>query len=149
MDVNSFSYNYNEYDEFHIKYPFRSIIGGESASCVADRAYYGPTGTKGNGLENGHVNGDDASCVYEAWGNSAATRPWVVGNFAWTGFDYKGEPTPSNWPAINSHFGVIDIAGFVKDSYYYYNSWWKNDTSSLHILPMDWTAPVAVGTGID
>jgi hypothetical protein len=31
-----------------------------------------------------------------------------------TAHGHKGEPTPSHWPTINSHFGVIDIAGFSK-----------------------------------
>ena len=61
---------------------------------------------------------------------------------------YKGEPTPSKWPTINSHFGVKDIAGFDKDDTHYYYSWWRNDTSHLHILPSDWNAPVPVGQPI-
>ena len=97
----------------------------------------------------GWVDADDTACQIKAWGTSAATRPWVVGNFAWTGWDYKGEPTPSNWPAINSHFGVFDIAGYPKDAYWYYRSWWRNDSSVLHILPQDWNAPVPVGDPLD
>jgi beta-galactosidase len=115
MDVNSFSYNYGEYDAFHKKYPFRTIIGGESASCTSDRGrYLGRAGGHSNDTM-GWVDGSDTGCVVSAWGTSAAVSPWVVGNFAWTGWDYKGEPTPSSWPAINSHFGIIDIAGFPKD----------------------------------
>jgi beta-galactosidase len=38
----------------------------------------------------------------------------MSGGFTWTGFDYKGEPTPYSWPDINSHFGIIDEAGFLK-----------------------------------
>eukprot|EP00040_Diaphanoeca_grandis_P012478 m.63229 g.63229 ORF g.63229 m.63229 type:complete len:1108 (-) comp23257_c0_seq2:128-3451(-) len=148
MDVNSFSYNYQEYDEFHIKYPFRTIIGGESASCTSDRSRYLGMGVTSN-ITTGYVDSDDSACVVSAWGDSAQTRPWVVGNFAWTGWDYKGEPTPSNWPAINSHFGMIDIAGFPKDSYYYYSSWWKGDTSVLHIAPQDWNSPVPIGHALN
>ena len=96
-------------------------MGGESASCVSDRAYYGPTNAT-----DGHVNADDVGCVIEAW-QSAGTRPWVIGNFAWasavnktamtptanlltplpppgrqsqTGTDYKGEPSPLNWQVV-------------------------------------------------
>lgn len=98
---------------------------------------------------SGEVDADDSGCVVGAWGTSAATRPWVVGNFAWTGWDYKGEPTPTSWPTINSHFGVIDIAGFPKDAYYYYAAWWRNDTSVLHILPQDWTQPVSTGHNLN
>jgi len=52
--------------------------------------------------------------------------------------DYKGEPSPLNWPDINSHFGVLDICAFEKDSTGYYKAWWKNDTTSVYILPNSW-----------
>jgi hypothetical protein len=61
---------------------------------------------------------------------------------------YKGEPSPLNWPDINSHFGVVDIAGFPKDAYYYYYSWWVGDNSSVHIVPSNWNNPVPPGTNI-
>jgi beta-galactosidase len=131
-DIESFSYNYGEYDTAHRKYPWKPIMGGESASCVSDRAYYGNTNAT-----TGHVTADDVGCVIAAW-QSVATRPWVIGNFAWTGTDYKGEPSPLNWPDINSHFGVVDIAGFEKDSAGYYKAWWRNDSSKIYTLPATW-----------
>ena len=104
MDVNSFSYNYQEYDDFHIKYPFRTIIGGESASCVSDRTTYlpkcqgpGQGGRRCNDAASGHVDSDAAVCAVSAWGSSAATRPWIVGNFAWTGLDVS-TPIPTLTP---------------------------------------------------
>ena len=57
-----------------------------------------------------------------------------MGGFAWTGFDYRGEPTPYRWPDINSHFGIMDMCGFPKTVYYYYQSWWT-DKDVLHIAP--------------
>lgn len=53
--------------------------------------------------------------------------------------DYKGEPTPSNWPSINSHFGVLDIAGYEKDSAAYYRVWWRNDSTIVTTVPSTWT----------
>lgn len=35
------------------------------------------------------------------------------------GFDYKGEPVPNNWPDVNSHFGFLDISGFLKERGYW------------------------------
>jgi len=76
------------------------------------------------------------------WGNTAegawqpiAARDYISGCFVWTGFDYKGEPTPYAWPNINSHFGVIDIAGFPKDTFYYYKVNWGNESNQLHVFP--------------
>jgi beta-galactosidase len=60
--------------------------------------------------------------------------------FIWTGWDYIGEPTPYPWPAISSYFGIIDLAGFPKDSYYMYQSEWTNKPV-LHLLPhWNWKA---------
>ena len=77
-DIEAFSYNYGEYDAAHRRYPWKPIMGGESASCVSDRGYYGQTNAT-----SGHVSADDSGCVVNAW-QSVGTRPWVVGNFAWT-----------------------------------------------------------------
>ena len=57
-----------------------------------------------------------------------------MGGFAWTGFDYRGEPTPFGWPNINSHFGIMDMCGFPKNVYYYYKSWWTAG-DFIHLSP--------------
>lgn len=54
------------------------------------------------------------------------------------GFDYKGEPTPFDWPSINSHFGAIDIAGLPKDNFYYYQSVWRPDLPVFRLVPHHW-----------
>ena len=61
-------------------------------------------------------------------------RPWLSGGFVWTGFDYRGEPTPYSWPCVNSHFGILDTCGFWKDIAWYYEAWWTTNTV-LHLLP--------------
>lgn len=65
--------------------------------------------------------------------------PYLSGMYLWTGFDYLGEPTPYPFPARSSYFGIIDMAGFPKDSYYLYKSLFTKD-NVLHILPhWNWT----------
>ena len=65
---------------------------------------------------------------------------WFSGMYIWTGWDYLGEPTPFPWPAVSSYFGIIDLAGFPKDPYYFYQSEWTN-TPVLHIFPhWNWKA---------
>jgi len=59
--------------------------------------------------------------------------PYVCGEFRWTGFDYLGE-TMFGWPARFWNFGVIDMCGFPKDTYYFYQSQWT-DKPMVHILP--------------
>lgn len=62
------------------------------------------------------------------------THDYLSGMFIWTGFDYLGEPTPYWWPARSSYFGLIDLAGFPKDAYYFYKSEWRDETV-LHLFP--------------
>ena len=61
-------------------------------------------------------------------------RDWFSGMFIWTGWDYLGEPTPFPWPAVSSYFGIIDLAGFPKDPYYFYQSEWTS-SPVLHVFP--------------
>lgn len=74
-------------------------------------------------------------------------RDYLMGCFVWTGFDYRGEPTPYSWPCINSHFGIMDTCGFPKDNYWYYQAWWS-DKPVLHLFP-HWNWPGKEGQEID
>ena len=90
---------------------------------------------------------DSMSCssydnCYVPWGNyhegtmkHVRDNDFISGQFVWTGFDYLGEPTPYQWPARSSYFGIIDLAGIPKDIYYLYQSEWQNETNVLHLLP--------------
>lgn len=71
--------------------------------------------------------------IEEGW-KFYATRPYLAGMFIWTGFDYRGEPTPYGWPSVTSYFGMMDVCGFPKDNVYYLKSWWGKEPL-LHILP--------------
>jgi beta-galactosidase len=80
------------------------------------------------------------------------------GCFIWTGFDYYGEPSPLAWPSVASSYGIMDLCGFKKDYYYYYQAHWTV-TPVLHLLPSwnaeqleiaaDGTTPVRVYTNAD
>lgn len=60
--------------------------------------------------------------------------PYLGGLFVWTGFDYRGEPTPFWWPSVSSQFGFMDVCGFPKDGYYAYKAAWGNEPV-VHIFP--------------
>ncbi len=59
--------------------------------------------------------------------------PYMAGEFRWTGFDYLGE-SMFGWPAKLWNFGIIDMCGFPKDTYYFYQSQWTTEPM-VHILP--------------
>jgi len=71
----------------------------------------------------------------------ARDLPWYAGHFRWTGFDYLGEARLAHggWPFRAFMGGALDLAGFEKDLYYFYQSQWT-DAPMAHILP-HWTHP--------
>ncbi|WP_044209430.1 sugar-binding domain-containing protein [Flammeovirga sp. OC4] len=66
-------------------------------------------------------------------------NPWISGHFRWTGFDYYGEAglVHGGLPFNLFMGGALDVAGFKKDLFYFYQSQWTNETM-VHILP-HWT----------
>ena len=66
---------------------------------------------------------------------------------SWTGFDYRGEPNPSGWPDISNNTGLMDVCGFPKDKYYYFQSCWS-DKPMVHLLPSSWNWPDKKGQPI-
>ena len=134
IDVIGFNYRDQLIDGFHDKFPNMPIIGTETASTVSTRGEYVK---------------DDAAHIVPAYDTTAPwwattaegwwphfdAKPYIAGGFIWTGFDYRGEPTPySEWPSISSQFGALDTCGFPKDNYYYYRAWWRPEPL-LHLFP--------------
>jgi beta-galactosidase len=75
-----------------------------------------------------------------------AANPYTGGVFIWTGFDYRGEPSPFPWPAVSSQFGIMDTCGFPKDYYYYYKAHWTA-SPLIHVMP-HWTWPGREGEAV-
>ena len=138
VDVQGFNYHDRSIDDFHAKFPSKPTIGTETASTVSTRGIYQ------NDYQRGYVSAYDVNyplwaATAETWWSIYGQRPWVAGGFAWTGFDYRGEPTPYEWPCINSHFGIMDTCGFPKDNFFYYQAWWTAEPV-LHLFPhWNWT----------
>lgn len=132
MDVQGINYFYDELGDFHNQFPDKPMVSTESGSCLSARGVYFTNVTEGQ---------------IDEYSRHQCTEDWVKtidpdyisGGFGWTGFDYHGEPVPTFWPAANSNFGVLDLAGFPKDSFYWHQAWWTNK-DVLHILP-HWNKP--------
>lgn len=137
-------------DAYHRDHPEWCLYGSETASTFGSRGEYA---TLGINKKTHQISAYDRSYVewgmtaQDAWLNTIK-RDYIAGEFVWTGFDYIGEPEPWNgWYAgsvtgteplpNSSYFGIIDTAGFPKDSYYFYQSQWRDDITVLHVLP-DW-----------
>ncbi len=133
LDVMGYNYNLKVIDDWHKKHPKIPCVGSETASTVSTRGIYS-TDKLRNWVSAYDVNTTSWSERAEEWWKFYAAREWLAGGFAWTGFDYRGEPTPYGWPSINSQFGIVDICGFPKDNFFYYKAWWGSDPV-LHLFP--------------
>jgi beta-galactosidase len=133
FDIVGFNYNLQFPDGYHKAHPTRPIYGSETASAISTRGEY-TTDPLRNTLSAYDVNQPGWGETAEDWWTFYGTREWEAGGFAWTGFDYRGEPTPYGWPSINSQFGIIDMCGFPKDTFYYYKAWWGKEPV-LHLFP--------------
>ncbi len=147
MDVPGLNYRLHRYQDTFNQLWHGYLLGSETASTVSSRGvYYFPV------EPSSHATHPDGQCTgYDVewcpWSNLPDDdwqwqddKPWVIGEFVWTGFDYLGEPTPYDgyWPSRSSYFGICDLAGLPKDRYYLYRSKWQTQAHTIHLLP-HWT----------
>ena len=164
LDVPGLNYRTHLYQDAYNQFPQGFILGSETASTVSSRGVYKFPVVKGINKTYPDQQSSSYDLEYCSWSNLPEddfilqdTKPWVIGEFVWTGFDYLGEPTPYNkLPSRSSYFGMIDLAGIPKDRYYLYRSRWNTTDNTLHILPhWNWAGregqvtPVFVYTNFD
>jgi beta-galactosidase len=165
MDIPGLNYRLPLYEEAFKKFPQGFILGSETASTVSSRGVYKFPVVKGPNKQYPDFQSSSYDLEYCSWSNVPDDdfvlqddKPWVIGEFVWTGFDYLGEPTPYDemWPSRSSYFGINDLAGLPKDRFYLYKSRWNTTDKTLHILPhWNWegregqTTPVFVYTNYD
>ena len=143
--LDAVGYNYGEklYDAHHRAHPGWVIYGSETASVLSSRGiYHFP-------IEQSIMSDADQQCSAlgnsnTSWGADSLTKilcddeqnPFSMGQFIWSGIDYIGEPTP--YHTRSCYFGQADTAGYPKDSYYLFQSFWT-DQPMLHIgVSWDW-----------
>ena len=162
LDIPGLNYRVHLYEEAYEKFPQGFILGSETASTVSSRGVYKFPVEVGINKQYEDLQSSSYDLEYCSWSNLPEDdfvmqddKPWVLGEFVWTGFDYLGEPTPYDefWPSRSSYFGMVDLAGLPKDRYYLYRSRWNTEDETLHILPhWNWkgregkTTPVFVYT---
>jgi beta-galactosidase len=147
VECDIMGYNYMDpgAEAYHKQHLDKPVIGTETVSAVCTRGIYITD------FEKGFVSSYDpytttGRASAEGWWSFCNSRPWLIGGFVWTGFDYRGEPSPNGWPNISSQYGFIDMCGFPKDTFYYYQSWWT-DKQVLHLFP-HWNWPSYEGKEI-
>jgi len=144
-DLQGCNYSFGNFDEYHQSHPEHPILGSEQSSALTTRGIYLTDAAQGY-MSAYDVNAPDWGALAEAAWKPIADRPFMAGTFIWTGFDYRGEPTPYEWPCVSSHFGIMDTCGYPKDNFFYYRARWSGETV-LHLLP-HWTWPGREGEAI-
>jgi beta-galactosidase len=151
LDLVGFNYHHEDWADFPETFPGEKFIATETNSSLHTRGHYDmPSDSVRIWPKRWDIpfydgNPDNTCSAYDncraPWGsthtdtwNLIKNNDYMSGMFIWTGFDYLGEPTPYQWPSRSSYFGMVDLAGFPKDSYYFYKSEWSNDTV-LHVFP--------------
>lgn len=132
-------YNYimqNPVEKYRAEYPARCAYGSEETSGCGTRGVYFDDRENGRMASLNRIPDSRDSClnrIERGW-RFYADRPWLAGLFYWTGFDYRGEPNPLEYPATGSEFGLLDYCGFPKDEAWYLKSWWT-DEPVLYVFP--------------
>ena len=150
LDLVGTNYAHAKLPEFAKMFPGRAIIGAETNSSLHMRGSYAMPSDEIRRWPRKDEDILKLGPTYECSSYDNSTAPWGAaheehwklvknhdffsGMFIWTGWDYIGEPTPFPWPAVSSYFGIIDLAGFPKDPFYFYQSEWTN-TPVLHVFP--------------
>ena len=147
VDVVGFNYHQEMYDKYLAAHPDKPLTSSEDTSAVMTRGEY-VSDRKGRHVLAAY---DDE---FQPWGlphrsawKEIATRPFLAGCFVWTGFDYRGEPQPFEWPTQSSSFGIMDTCGFPKTAYYIHQAQWIEDRPILHLVP-HWNWPGREGQPI-
>lgn len=149
IDIIGYNYHHQWVKDVPKNFPGKPFIFSESVSALQTRGFYmmpsdsvyvapvewwlpySDPSMKCSAYDNMHASW--SSTHEETW-DVVKHNDFVGGQFIWTGFDYIGEPTPYSYPARSSYFGIIDLAGFPKDTYYLYQSEWT-DQPVLHLFP--------------
>jgi len=142
-------YNYGDKQMAYVKdketHPDRVFFCTEGTSFVSTRGEYNNSWWPQTCSNSTIWQKDWGPYPGEDWAD-IVKYPYLGGTFVWTGFDYRGEPTPFVWPSVTSYFGFMDICGFPKDGYYAYKAAWGNEPV-VHIFP-HWNWPGKEGKAI-
>ena len=149
LDIIGFNYHHQWVPGVPENFPGKPFIFSESVSALQTRGFYMmPSDSIYRAPREWWLPYTDPTYMCSAYDNMSTAwgstpeetwdvvkhTPYVGGQYIWTGFDYIGEPTPYGFPARSSYFGIIDLAGFPKDSYYMYQSEWTT-APMLHLFP--------------
>ncbi len=134
--VDVLGYNYivqNPIEPYHNLFPDKCAVGTEETTGCGTRGHYRTEIEKGIMTPLNRTDTAGRVNVIEHGWKFYKERPWGLGLFYWTGFDYRGEPNPMRWPATGSQFGIFDYCGFPKDEAFYLRAAWNTAEPLVHV----------------
>lgn len=134
VDVVGINYQMDSYDSFHKAYPELKLTSSEDVSAFQVRGEYKTDKSK-NIIDAYDSEGAPWGSTHRIGWKAVAERTYLAGCFVWTGFDYRGEPTPFSWPSVSSVFGIMDLCGFPKMAYYLHQAQWVENKPILNLVP--------------
>lgn len=147
VDVMGFNYQIKDYDRFHKERPDLPITSSEDVSGLMTRGEY-VTDYKKKVIASYDLEKPRWGETHRMAWKAIAERPFMAGCFVWTGFDYRGETQPLDWPTASSSFGIMDLCGFPKTAFYIHQAQWVEDKPILTLVP-HWNWPAdSIGKNI-
>jgi len=137
VDVVGFNYQQGDYDRFHAENPTRPMFSSEDTSAYMMRGEPVTDLDRHLLADNDQEHAGWGATNRDAW-KAVDERPYLAGSFMWTAFDYRGEPTPFEWPTVGASFGAMDLCGFAKSAFYIRQALWIRDRPVLTLYP-HWT----------
>jgi len=134
VDVAGFNYQPWAYDRFHKLHPAQPLTSTEDTSAYMTRGAY-DSDREHHVLDSYDDEPSEWGATHRKAWRAIAERPFVAGSFVWTGLDYRGEPTPFEWPSASSFFGAMDLCAFPKMAFWIHQAHWVKDRLVLKLVP--------------
>jgi beta-galactosidase len=134
VDVAGLNYQTWAYDRFHRAHPTQPMTSTEDTSAYMTRGTF-ESDRRSQVLESYDNEPSDWGATHRKAWRAIAERPFVAGDFVWTGIDYRGEPTPFEWPSASSSFGAMDLCAFPKTAFWIHQAHWIRNRLVLKLVP--------------
>ena len=131
VDVVGTNYLWKYIDEIHEKAAHKPFVSSECGATGTTRGWYFDDDPNRGYIKSYDHDINAAFISRENTWKAIMNRPWFMGGYQWTGFEYRGEAV---WPRLCSQSGAIDLYLQKKDAFYQNQSHWLS-TPMIHLLP--------------
>lgn len=134
VDVAGINYQTWAYDRFHQQNPKLPMTSTEDTASYMTRGAF-ESDPKAQVMATYDEEPSSFGTTHRKAWRAIVERPYVAGGFFWTGLDYRGEPTPFEWPSVNSFFGAMDLCAFPKTAFWIHQAHWIKERPIIKVVP--------------